>query len=60
MTDRHMDSDDRMKMERCLTKNFLLKFGMDIFGKRDLLFVDMRGDNDIARMYDMEELPKPL
>lgn len=44
MTDRHMGKDDRMKMERCLTQNFLLKFGMDVFGKRDLLYIDMRGD----------------
>ena len=44
MTDRHMGPDDRMKMERCLTQNFLLKFGMDVFGKRDLLYIDMRGD----------------
>lgn len=44
MTDRYMQKDDRMKMERCLTKNFLLKFGLDVFGKRDLLYIDMRGD----------------
>ena len=60
MTDRHMGHDDRMKMERCLTSNFLLKFGMDVFGKRDLLYIDMRGDQDVARMYDMEELPTPM
>lgn len=59
MTDRHMKSDQRMVMERCLTKNFLLKFGMDVFGKRDLLFVDMRGSADVAKMYNMEELPTP-
>ena len=44
MTDRYMSADDRMVMERCMTKNFLLKYGMDVFGKRDLLFIDMRGD----------------
>lgn len=59
MTDRYMVADDRMKMERCMTQNFLLKFGMDVFGKRDLLYIDMRGDRDIARMHDMEELPEP-
>ena len=59
MTDRHMGPDDRMKMERCLTQNFLLKFGMDVFGKRDLLYIDMRGDQDVAKMYNMERLPKP-
>ena len=59
MTDRHMGSDDRMKMERCLTQNFLLKFGMDVFGKRDLLYIDMRGDQDVAKQYNMEMLPTP-
>jgi len=54
-----MASADRMKMERCLTQNFLLKFGMDVFGKRDLLFIDMRGDQDVAKMYNMERLPTP-
>ena len=44
MTDMYMGPDDRMKMERCMTQNFLLKFGMDVFGKRDLLYIDMRGD----------------
>ena len=57
-SDRRMDAEKRMVMERCLTENFLLKFGMDFFGKRDLLYIDMRGDQDIARMYDMGELPR--
>ena len=60
MTDRHMDATKRMVMERCLTENFLLKLGMDYFGKRDLLYIDMRGDADVARMYDMERLPTPF
>ena len=59
MTERHMGPDDRMKMERCLTQNFLLKFGMDVFGKRDLLYIDMRGDQDVAKQYSMEMLPTP-
>ena len=54
-----MTADRRMVMERCLTKNFLLKFGMDVFGKRDLLYIDMRGNEDVARMYDMKDLPDP-
>ena len=32
---------------------------MDVFGKRDLLYIDMRGDKDVARMYNMEEGPDP-
>ena len=59
MSDRHMDAEKRMTMERCLTQNFLLRFGMDVFGKRDLLYVDMRGDQDVAKMYSMDELVDP-
>ena len=59
MSDRHMDAEKRMVMERCLTSNFLLRFGMDVFGKRDLLYVDMRGDQDVAKMYNMDELVDP-
>ncbi len=59
LSDKHMNAGRRAVMERCLTQNFLLKFGMDVFGKRDLLYIDMRGNNDVARMYDMEELPNP-
>lgn len=59
MSDRHMDGEKRMVMERCLTQNFLLKFGMDVFGKRDLLYIDMRGNQDVAKMYTMDELPDP-
>jgi len=44
MSDKHMDGQRRAVMERCLTQNFLLKFGMDVFGKRDLLYIDMRGN----------------
>ena len=60
MHDSHMTPDRRMVMERCLTQNFLLKFGMDIFGKRDLIYIDMRGDRDVAKMFSMEELPEPM
>jgi len=66
MSDKTMTQPERMVMEKCLTQNFLLKFGMDIFGKRDLLFIDMRGDKDVASMYSMEQrvpearkVPKP-
>ena len=65
MTDKAMTAPERMTMERCLTSNFLLKFGMDIFGKRDLLYIDMRGSTDVANMYSMDanieprKIPKP-
>ena len=42
-------AENRMAMERCLTKNFLLKFGMNFFGKRDLIYIDMKDSNDVER-----------
>lgn len=53
-SDRHLDAEGRFKMERCLTQNFLLKFGMDVFGKRDLLYIDMKGDQDVAGLTNKE------
>jgi len=48
--DTKMSGDDRMAMERCLVQNFLLKKGMDYFGKKDFIFIDMQGDKDVARL----------
>jgi len=53
--DQRMPAEDRSKMERCLTQNYLLKFGMDYFGKRDLIYIDMKGDRDVARL----DTPEP-
>jgi hypothetical protein len=52
--DQKMPAEDRMKIERCLTQNYLLKFGLDYFGKRDLIYIDMKGDRDVARLYSTE------
>lgn len=52
--DQDLGAPERMQMERCLTENYLLKFGMDYFGKRDLIYVDMQGDRDIERLYTRE------
>jgi hypothetical protein len=49
-----MKAEDRMKMEHCLVKNYLLKHGMDYFGKRDLIYIDMQGDKDVGRLYSRE------
>ena len=49
-TDHNMKADDRMLMEKCLVQNYLLKRGMDYFGKRDLIYIDMQGDQDVARL----------
>ncbi len=44
-----MDAAARMAMETCLVKNYLVKFGNDYFGKRDLIYIDMMGDQDILK-----------
>ena len=52
-----MGADERMAMEKCLTKNYLLAKGMNYFGKRDLIYLDMRGQDEIDRMYSKEYTP---
>ena len=34
-------------MEKCLTKDFLGKYGEDYFGKRDLIYIDTFGTADV-------------
>ena len=49
-TDRVLSYDDKVNFEKCLTENYLLKYGMNYFGKRDLLYIDMYGTEDEARL----------
>ena len=37
----------RMSMEKCLINNYLLKHGMNYFGERDLIYIDMMGTADV-------------
>jgi len=39
----------RMNMEKCLVNNYLLKHGMDYFGKRDYIYLDMMGTDDVTK-----------
>jgi len=39
----------RMNMEKCLVNNYLLKHGMDYFGKRDFIYLDMMGTDDVNK-----------
>lgn len=48
-SDQKMNAEAHQKMEHCLIQNYLLKHGMDYFGKRDLIYVDMIGSDDYAR-----------
>jgi hypothetical protein len=58
MADSRMTAPERMQMERCLVQNYLLKFGMDYFGKRDLIYIDMQGDRDAGRQNTKEYIPR--
>jgi hypothetical protein len=42
--------EERTNFEKCLTENYLLKHGMDYFGKRDLIYIDLLGVDDIKRL----------
>ena len=48
MHDSRANLEVRANMENCLTRHFLVRKGADYFGKRDLIYVDMRGDQDSA------------
>lgn len=45
-----MKYEERMNFEKCLTENFLLKHGMDYFGKRDLIYIDLFGTDDVMKL----------
>lgn len=49
-SDRSLKYEERMNMEKCLTENFLVKHGYDYFGKRDLIYIDLMGPQDIRRL----------
>jgi hypothetical protein len=46
-SDQKMTPAMRMNMEKCLVNNYLLKHGMDYFGKRDYIYLDMMGSDDV-------------
>ena len=49
-----MKHDDRMTMEKCLVQNFLVAKGMDYFGKKDLIYIDMLSDKDVKAISGKE------
>ena len=57
--DIEMPAEDRMTMEKCLVQNYLLVHGMDYFGKRDLIYIDMQGDKDVARLDNLNNYVVP-
>ncbi len=47
VADSKLKYEERMNFEKCLNENFLLKYGNDYFGKRDLIYLDLYGPRDI-------------
>jgi hypothetical protein len=45
--DKFLSTEDKGNMEKCLTENFLAKYGDNYFGKRDLLYIDMKSPSDL-------------
>ena len=50
MIDLDLQYEERVNFEKCLTENFLMKRGMDYFGKRDLIYIDLYGKNDVRNL----------
>jgi hypothetical protein len=50
VSDRNLKAEECLGLERCLTENYLVKEGLDYFGKRDLIYIDLYGSEDLQRM----------
>lgn len=48
--DSFLKYEERMNFEKCLTENFLVKYGYDYFGKRDLIYLDLYGSDDVIKL----------
>ena len=48
--DSHLNYEERLNFEKCLNENYLIKHGNDYFGKRDLIYIDLYGTEDLARL----------
>ena len=50
LSDHKVNAEERLNFEKCLTENFLFKYGMNYFGKRDLIYIDLYGADDVRAM----------
>lgn len=48
--DRALKEDQKVNFEKCLTENYLVKYGYNYFGKRDLIYIDLYGSDDIKAL----------
>lgn len=44
--------EEKQNFEKCIVENYLVKFGDDYFGKRDLLYIDLWGDQDVRNLQE--------
>jgi hypothetical protein len=47
--DSKLNAEQRVGFERCLVENYLVKNGNDYFGKRDFIYLDLYGSEDLAK-----------
>lgn len=50
LIDLDLKYEERVNFEKCLTQNYLMKHGMDYFGKRDLIYIDLYGKKDVRSL----------
>ena len=48
--DQDLKYEERVNFEKCLNENYLVKHGYDYFGKRDLIYIDLYGKNDVRSL----------
>ena len=46
----------RFAMEKCLTENFIMRYGLNYFGNKDLIYIDMRGEDEAELHTSWEKL----
>ena len=48
--DSKLKQEERESFEKCLVDNYLVKHGNDYFGKRDFIYLDLYGAEDIKKL----------
>jgi hypothetical protein len=54
LTDKNLKVEEKNNIERCLTENYLVKHGYNYFGKRDIIYLDLYGTEDVTRLHSVE------
>lgn len=54
LADKNLKVEEKNNVERCLTENYLVKYGQNYFGKRDIIYLDLYGTEDVKRLNSVE------